>query len=86
MYAYLTDSSAYFDGKRVLIKASDQFIESMRRNPQFGDLIKNTIASVCGTRYGIGPYKGKAVDTPKTKNSDKLDDFIEKFCNDIEVE
>ena len=86
MYAYLTDSSAYFDGKRVLIKASEQFMESMRRNPQFGDLIKNTIASVCGVRYGIGPYKGKVIDKKETKKSDKLDDFIEKFSNDIEVE
>ena len=86
MYAYLTDSSAHFDGKRVLIKASEQFMESMRRNPQFGNLIKNTIASVCGVRYGIGPYKGKVIDKKETKKSDKLDDFIEKFSNDIEVE
>lgn len=59
LYVYLSNSKAYYDGRRVLIDGSDLFLEYMRKNEYSSQLIKNTIEEVTGTHYGIGPYKQK---------------------------
>lgn len=59
IYPFLSGSRAYFIGGRVLIDAENPMLyEFMRNNSSAIDDVKNAIAEVTGTRYGIGPYRG----------------------------
>ena len=58
-FVNMRNSSAYCDGRRILIDASDLFTEYMRTNTYSSGLIKEIIAEVTGKRYGIGPYQKK---------------------------
>lgn len=63
LYVYMKNSKAYYDGRRVLIDASDLFLEYIRKNEKSKDLIKDTIENVTGTRCAIGPYEKKSADS-----------------------
>ena len=54
--AYLKKSTAYFDGRRVLIDGGDTFRDFIRVNKDSQALIKQIIEQVAGVRCGIGPY------------------------------
>ncbi len=79
LYANMKGSKAYFDGKRVLIKGSDLFLEYMRQNKYSNSLIKNVIADVTGSEYPIGPYKKKheqqITDNKLEENIKKLEQY-----------
>lgn len=56
-YANLKDkSTAYYDGRRVLIDAGELFLEFIRKNDASKDIIKEAIFAVTGNRCAIGPY------------------------------
>ena len=58
LYSFLKDSKAYLINGRVLIdSANDFFIDYMQKTADAKEVIKNAITEICGTRYGIGPYK-----------------------------
>ena len=58
LFSFLSGSKAYLVGGRVLIDSPNEFfIGYMQKNDDSRELIKNVITEVCGTRYGIGPYK-----------------------------
>ena len=58
LYSFLEGSKAYLVGGRVLIDSPNSFfIDYMQKNDDSREVIKNAITEVCGTRYGIGPYK-----------------------------
>lgn len=58
LYPFLQGSKAYLVGGRVLIDSPNEFFtEYMQKNGDSREVIKNAITEVCGTRYGIGPYK-----------------------------
>ncbi len=58
LYSFIEKSKAYLIGGRVLIDSpNDFFIDYMQKTGDAKEVIKNAITEVCGTRYGIGPYK-----------------------------
>ena len=58
LYSFLKDSKAYLINGRVLIDSpNDFFIDYMQKTADAKEVIKNAITEICGTRYGIGPYK-----------------------------
>lgn len=54
--AYLKDSHAYYDGRRVLIDSGSTFRDFIRQNKDSQAFLKKVIQSVTGIRCGIGPY------------------------------
>ncbi|MEF9975952.1 MAG: DNA polymerase III subunit gamma/tau [Oscillospiraceae bacterium] len=71
LFVNMNNSKAYFDGRRVLIDASDLFTEYMRTNAYSKGLIKEVIEEVTGKRYGIGPYeKAKQAETRLTAHEE----------------
>ena len=64
LFAYLRQSRAYFDGKRVLIDGGDTFRDYIRADKDAQNLIKDLIQQVTGTRCPIGPYQ-----PPKTEDA-----------------
>ena len=54
--AYLKNSKAYYDGRRVLIDGGDTFRDFIRQNKDSQALLKAIIEQVSGLRCGIGPY------------------------------
>ncbi len=58
LYSFLENSKAYLINGRVLIDSpNDFFIDYMQKTADAKEIIKNAITEVCGSRYGIGPYK-----------------------------
>ena len=58
LYSFLENSKAYLINGRVLIDSNnDFFIDYMQKTADAKEVIKNAITEICGTRYGIGPYK-----------------------------
>ena len=57
MSSFLRGSSAYYDGKRVLIDCSETFRDYMRKDKATYTLLKKVILEVSGVRCGIGPYE-----------------------------
>ncbi len=57
IYASLSGTKAYFDGRRVLIDGPTIFMEFMREKPECAAAIKEAIEAATGERYAIGPYK-----------------------------
>lgn len=72
LYVYLSNSKAYYDGRRILIDGSDLFLEYMRQNEYSSQLIKDTIEEVTGTHYGIGPYKQKKKTDEAVQSADAV--------------
>lgn len=60
--SFLRGSSAYYDGKRVLIECSETFRDYMRKNKETGRTLKSIILEVSGIRCNIGPYEPKQTD------------------------
>ena len=57
MSSFLRGSSAYYDGKRVLIDCNETFRDYMRKDKATYALLKKVILEVTGLRCGIGPYE-----------------------------
>lgn len=64
LYVLLRDSTAYCDGRRVLIDGSEFFLDYMRKNKDANEQIRQVIAELSGVRYALGPYPRRAA--PKT--------------------
>lgn len=61
--SFLRGSSAYYDGKRVLIECNETFRDYMRKNKETGKTLKAIILEVSGVRCNIGPYEPKKTNT-----------------------
>ncbi len=73
LYVNMRGSTAYCDGRRILIDGSPLFIEFMRRDDGSKNILKQVIAEVTGAAYAIGPYKKKpAEDAPQRTAEDTL--------------
>lgn len=55
--SFLRGSTAYYDGKRVLIACNETFRDYMRKNKETGKTLKAIIFEVSGVRCNIGPYE-----------------------------
>ena len=86
--SFLRGSTAYYDGKRVLIACSETFRDYMRKNKETGKTLKSIILEVSGVRCNIGPYEPKKThpdgqevrpieDTLKTMQSLGVDVVVE---------
>lgn len=86
--SFLRGSTAYYDGKRVLIACSETFRDYMRKNKETGKTLKSIILEVSGIRCNIGPYEPKKThadgqevrpieDTLKTMQSMGVDVVVE---------
>lgn len=68
-YNMLRDTSAYFNGKQVLIDVSNPIIlDMLRTNEYMKNNIKQAIVEATGERYGLGPYR-----PPEDKKADDAD-------------
>ncbi len=67
--SYMSGSRAYTDGIRVLIDGGQMFLAYIRANQNARETIKTVIESVCGKRYGIGPYEGGAAETIRQRTA-----------------
>lgn len=56
LYNYMKQSTAYYNGKHVLIDGGQMFLSYMRDYAEAGESIKKAIYEVTGSRYNIGPY------------------------------
>ncbi|MFV0412288.1 MAG: DNA polymerase III subunit gamma/tau [Oscillospiraceae bacterium] len=59
LHSFMKNSSAYADGRRILIDGGDMFLTYMRDNADSSEIIKEVIQQVTGNRYSIGPYTGE---------------------------
>ncbi|MDL2293995.1 DNA polymerase III subunit gamma/tau [Ruminococcaceae bacterium OttesenSCG-928-D13] len=57
LYSYMRQSTAYEDGKFVLIDGGDVFLTFIRTNADAKERIRTVIAEVTGKRYNLGPYE-----------------------------
>ena len=69
LFAYLRQSRAYFDGKRVLIDGGDTFRDYIRADKDAQNLIKDLIQEVTGARCPIGPYQPPKTEDPSPAQS-----------------
>ncbi len=67
--SYMAGSRGYTDGVRVLIDGGQMFLAYIRANKNASETIKTVIESVCGKRYGIGPYEGPTAENIKQKTA-----------------
>ena len=87
LYANLKDSSAFCDGKRILIDGTEMFLVYIRRNEYSKRVLKQTIAEVSGVRYGIGPYdKPKQTQTSVSVTTEDTLRQLEAMGVDVEVQ
>ncbi len=58
-YASLISTTAYIDtaNNRVLIDGNEMFLEFMRKEKENSKIVRETITSVTGKSYSLGPYK-----------------------------
>jgi DNA polymerase-3 subunit gamma/tau len=70
----LSKSKAHFDGKRVLIEASEVAMKFIRENQESNQTLKEAIAEVTGKYYPIGPWKKK--EQPAVDTNDGLQKFL----------
>ena len=61
VHGFLVGSSAYLQGRRVLIDGSALFLKFMKTNKDSSERLKGLIAQVTGERYSIGPYQKQTV-------------------------
>jgi DNA polymerase-3 subunit gamma/tau len=85
LYSYMKDSTAYTDGRRVLIDGGDIFLTFMQDNDQARERIKTVIQLATGRRYGIGPYKAPAQDAGAAPKSG-MDTLREWEAKGVEVQ
>lgn len=72
----LIGSSAYLEGKYVLIDADNPiFFDMIKTNKSNGEDIKKAISGVMNEIHPIGPYKNKS---SKSKENDRVLEMIEK--------
>lgn len=79
--AYLKNSRAFYDGRRVLIDGGDTFRDFIRTNKESQGLIKKIIHQTTGLRCGIGPYETTSEQTAANTAEDYL-----KTLADIGIE
>ena len=75
--AYLKDSKAYYDGRRVLIEGGNSFRDFIRESKDSQIYLKKIIEEVSGVHCGIGPYVPKA--KPGTEHRS-----VQDTLNDLE--
>lgn len=75
LHSFMKSSTAYTDGRRVLIDGGKMFLEYMRDKPENGDKVKAIIEQVAGKRYGIGPYDGQSA----AKTVDKTQETLQQW-------
>lgn len=74
-YNMLRETSAYFNGKQVLIDVSNPIIlDMLRTNEYMKGNIKQAIAEATGERYGLGPYR--PTQQQDTEQADPLEKLI----------
>jgi hypothetical protein len=70
----LTGSSAFCDGRRVLIDVQNPILlQMLKGNDYTKSCIKQAILAATGRQYGIGPYKSNARGASKTR----FEQFVE---------
>lgn len=85
IYAVLDKSSAYIDGKMLLIDAPNPtFSETIRSNIRHKEAIRRAVAEITGVSYNLGPFNKKTA--PKLKKDDPLDMLFTKLGDDITIE
>ncbi len=70
--SYLKRSSAYLQGRRVLIEGSAVFRNFIRSNKNSQQLIKSLIFEQTGESYAIGPYEPKVTSAATVSAEDSL--------------
>ena len=84
LYASLEKSTAYIDGKYMLIDAPNPlFLELIRENAKYKDRIRNAIMQITGVQYVLGPYNKK---TAAKQKNDPLNDLVSMLGNDVTIE
>ncbi len=74
-YNMLRETSAYFNGKQVLIDVSNPIIlDMLRTNEYMKNNIKQAITEATGERYGLGPYRPPEAE--KAEEADPLEKLI----------
>lgn len=58
-YGFLVGTTAYVQGKRVLIDGSATFLRFMKTNQDSAERLKTLIFEASGEHYSIGPYQKK---------------------------
>ncbi|MBC5580160.1 DNA polymerase III subunit gamma/tau [Anaerofilum sp. BX8] len=72
VHGFLVGSSAYLQGRRVLIDGSALFLKFMKTNKDSSERLKGLIAQVTGERYSIGPYqKQTAAEEPAPSRAEE---------------
>lgn len=85
--AFLNDSRAYYDGKRVLIDCNDAFRDFMRKSKESAKTIKDVIYQVTGVRCGIGPYdSGPKAESPDAVPVEQTLQAMQSLGVDIVIE
>ena len=80
-------SSAYYDGKRVLIDCNETFRDYMRKDKATYSLLKKVIFEVAGIRCGIGPYeKPRAASSPEAVPVEQTLKAMQDLGVDVVVE
>ena len=64
LFPYLKNSTAYYDGRRVLIDGGSMFRDFIRTNKASQRSLKKVILEVTGLQCGIGPYEAKQEQAP----------------------
>ena len=73
LYGMLGNTTAYFDGKRILIDVQNPILLNMLKTNEYTKTsIKEAIALVTGSQIPIGPYKAQK----NTTDTDPLDALI----------
>ena len=87
MSSFLRGSSAYYDGKRVLIDCNETFRDYMRKDKATYSLLKKVIFEVAGIRCGIGPYeKPRAASSPEAVPVEQTLKAMQDLGVDVVVE
>ena len=85
LYTVLRGSVAYIKGQYLLIDANNPiFAETLRNSEEHRNTIRNIVFKITGEKYRLGPYSEKTA--PKQESKDRLDEFIDKFSDDITLE
>ncbi len=87
LHGNLTGSTAFCDGRRVLIDGTEVFLEYIRKNASAKRVLKQTIEEVCGVRYGIGPYdKPKQAQQAVAANTEDTLKQLQAMGVDVEIQ
>lgn len=85
MYAVLNQSKAYLRGDYLLIDApNSQFADLVKGDSRHKTAIRSAAYTVTGVRYKLGPYPRRK--QQETVTTDKLEEFINKFGDVVDVD